>query len=200
MHGHRIDYNDLELVAVPDSVFRRLFIGLLWQLNRVFRDLDRNMDEGDASALVRKVVPPGGAPSTSRVNHGRLIFYTDPAYVLGDELWIGIQGGNNVRRLTRVLTGELAIRNVTTTPTTQVATDDLVKFDSTAGVLTHTLLPLASAQKKPHRFKRFAGANSVTIAADGAELIDGVASLALATLYDGLTLYPDPAGWQASYE
>ena len=205
MHKGRIEFDEFEILAEGteedphDRELRKLVVGILGQLNEIFDDEFRDREAMDGSALFRRVASPGGAPSLSRRDaHGRLYVYSDPEFAIADELWLGIQDNATPgdHRLVRVLTGEYAIKLVSSGPTAQVATDDLVKLDATGGAFTYNLLALASAQRKPHYFKRLnAGANP-TIDADGAETIDGAGTLVLTGQYQSAILYPDVAAGQ----
>lgn len=65
-----------------------------------------------------------------------------------------------------------------------------VLCDATVGAFTVTL-PAASARKRLHIKKKDSTANVVTIAASGADTIEGSASKSLATQYKSYTLYSD---------
>jgi hypothetical protein len=85
---------------------------------------------------------------------------------------------------------------LTVTADVTLGTDvELIMVDGTGGAFTITLPPAADGNRL-YRFKRTdAGVSEVTIDADGAETIDGVASQTLASQYDTLTIVSNSGAW-----
>lgn len=74
--------------------------------------------------------------------------------------------------------------------------DSLVTADATAGNITITLRPADECEQKLIIIKKTdASANTVTVAADGSETIDGAATNVLAAQYDTLKLMSDGNQW-----
>jgi predicted ribosome quality control (RQC) complex YloA/Tae2 family protein len=72
----------------------------------------------------------------------------------------------------------------------------LILVDATAGPVTIALAPASKQRDRTVTFKKIdATANAVTIDPDGAELIDGVATMALAAQWDTLTIASGGAQW-----
>lgn len=93
------------------------------------------------------------------------------------------------------LTLELAIRE--TDASGDVLFDDsTVLADATGGAVALDLPPAAQAYRRVLAFKKIdASVNAVTIAADGAETIDGAGTQPLAAQYDSLTIQSDGQAW-----
>lgn len=73
--------------------------------------------------------------------------------------------------------------------------NDTVLADATDGAITLSL-PAASVQNSELCIKKIdATANTVTIAADGSDLIDGSSTLILGTQYDAVRIASDGDGW-----
>lgn len=81
--------------------------------------------------------------------------------------------------------------------TGSVAADDyLIRCDCTAGAITVNLPAAASSAGRVLAVKKVdASANGVTLDGNGAELIDGAATLAWATQYQSYTVICDGTGW-----
>lgn len=86
---------------------------------------------------------------------------------------------------------------------TQVAADQLtlINFDTSAGAVTFTLLPAATAGAGfiQHVFLGTAG-NDLTIDGDGSETINGATTKVLNTANQGVTLHCDGSGWRVINE
>lgn len=77
-----------------------------------------------------------------------------------------------------------------------LATDYLILVDATAGAVTVTLPVAANSNAAMIVVKKIdAGANAVTVDANGAETIDGAANVALAAQYDAVTVFCDGSEW-----
>lgn len=79
---------------------------------------------------------------------------------------------------------------------TLLTTDTTLFVNTTGGNVTVTLLPAAGFLNRRLAIKRLtAGANTLTVAADGAELIDGSGTLSLPTQYDSVILQSYNGAW-----
>lgn len=92
-------------------------------------------------------------------------------------------------------------RHLTATATL-FPSDEIITVDTTAGNVTLTLPGAAGCRGLMITVKRLsAGANTLTIAAAGTDLIDGASSTSLPTQYDAailaavLTASPNTYGW-----
>lgn len=100
-----------------------------------------------------------------------------------------------LRRLAALL-GVLGQTVVTVTTTYQVkASDWLIRGDTTAGDFTITLQPAANVTGQVFNVKKTVAAHTLTLAASGAELIDGAASLSWATQYQTYTVISNGTGY-----
>lgn len=87
------------------------------------------------------------------------------------------------------------IRQVTSSPTL-AADDHTLLCDATGGAITVALPSAASSAKRILAIKKVdAGINAVTIDPNGAELIDGAASLSLLTQWQAIMIQCDGAAW-----
>ncbi len=91
-------------------------------------------------------------------------------------------------------TVQLTLNNITT-DTTAVLTDQVVTVDDTAGDVTYTLLPAATAHERQITVKKIAGPNLTIIQADGSETIDGANTVTLTTQYESVTIYSTSTEW-----
>jgi hypothetical protein len=74
--------------------------------------------------------------------------------------------------------------------------DDVLLIDATAGAVVITLHAVASAKRKRYDFKKIdASANAMTLDGNGAETIDGAATLASVVQWTNFTLFPTSSGW-----
>lgn len=74
--------------------------------------------------------------------------------------------------------------------------DDILIVDATAGNVTLTLPPAATARGKVFHVKKIdAGANSVILEGDGAETVDDAANVTWAVQYQAYTVACDGAEW-----
>ena len=89
------------------------------------------------------------------------------------------------------------ITSVVTLTADHAATLDEEVFlaNTSSSPVTLTLPTAVGVPGKSYTWKKVAAANSATLAADGAELIDGVASVTLTVLNDSITVRSDGAGW-----
>lgn len=77
-----------------------------------------------------------------------------------------------------------------------VASDGIILADATGGSLTITLPSAVGIKGKTYSVKRLnAGANTVTVAAAGAETIDGASTEVLTMQYVSIDLVSDDANW-----
>lgn len=77
-----------------------------------------------------------------------------------------------------------------------LAENQLILGDASGGAFDVTLPPAASAKGYTLRVKKVdASADAITILPDGAETIDGAASLALSTQYEAKSLVSDGTAW-----
>lgn len=72
---------------------------------------------------------------------------------------------------------------------------DIVLVDATAGSVTVTLPPAAERFKEFTIKKIDSSVNTVVVAADGAELIDGAATQTLSSQYDALNVGSNGSAW-----
>jgi len=94
------------------------------------------------------------------------------------------------------LSAPLSVRTVTSNATA-TASDFFIMADATAAPLTVTLPPASANVGVVIVVKRInAGLNSVTIDANGAELIEGVLTFVLSALDGVVRLICDGAGWR----
>ena len=105
--------------------------------------------------------------------------------------------GQSGRRLQIALseTRRLGVRSITASTTATLA-DDVILADATGGAITVTLPAVGNRQKIPLAVKKLdASVNAVTIAASGADTIDGAATLVISTQYACYTLVADANGY-----
>lgn len=89
----------------------------------------------------------------------------------------------------------LGIRTITTTPTI-TASDHTLLCDATGAAIPIALPAASTLSGRVLAFKKIdATANTVTLAADGVDLIDGAATLAITGQYDSYTIQSNGAGW-----
>jgi hypothetical protein len=87
-------------------------------------------------------------------------------------------------------------RRTLTAPGAAVAADYLLLADATAGAVSVGLPAAAAADGAVIVVKKIdASANAVTLDADGAETIDGVATQTLTAQYDAVTVVCDGVAW-----
>lgn len=81
--------------------------------------------------------------------------------------------------------------------TTLTDADDVLLVNTTSGAVTVTLPPAASARRdRPYIVKKInAGANNVTLDGDGAETIDGAASVVWNTQWQVTRVVSDGSAW-----
>ena len=101
----------------------------------------------------------------------------------------------DVRDLVVSALGKMYVREVSVSGSI-TSDDQMVYADGTAGVVT---LNLPSAVTNPHMCvtvkRKQSGGSNVVVAAAGAELIDGGASVTLSAQYQKVTVVSDGAGW-----
>ena len=74
--------------------------------------------------------------------------------------------------------------------------DWTIRGDCTAGAISMTLPAVATSAKRTVQFKKIdASANTLTIQASGAELIDGINTKVIATQYTSVTLHCNGTSW-----
>lgn len=94
-----------------------------------------------------------------------------------------------------VLTAEHATRTETASYTAQ-AHDFTIRCDATAGAITVTLLPAALLSGKVYVIRKVdASANAVTLDADGAETLDGSATVSSATQFKTWIIQSNGVSW-----
>lgn len=76
-----------------------------------------------------------------------------------------------------------------------LANDDIIKADATAGNFTITLPTAAGIAGVKKTIKKMNTANTITIACNGSETIDGVATKALTTQYTLISVVSDGTNW-----
>lgn len=87
------------------------------------------------------------------------------------------------------------VRAVTASMTVNDITDSLIVADATGAPITVTLPP-AAGHTRSYDIKRLnSGANAVTVAAAGADLIDGSGTYPLTVQYENVTVQSDGVGW-----
>lgn len=89
---------------------------------------------------------------------------------------------------------QLPVNTVTTTYTV-TAGDYTVLGDTTGGGFTITLPPASPNKGRIFIIKKTVAANTLTIDGDGSETIDGLATQALTTQYDSITVHSDGSNW-----
>jgi hypothetical protein len=95
---------------------------------------------------------------------------------------------------TPAVTAAYTVRTKTTTYTALAG--DVLLCDATGGAFTVTLPAAAGVTGQSISVKKTdASANAVTVDGNGAETIDGAATLALATRYAAVTLWSDGSNW-----
>lgn len=73
--------------------------------------------------------------------------------------------------------------------------DAVVLVDTTGGAVTVDLPAAASALNKVFYIKKIAGANDVTVDANGAELIDDSTTYVISVLFESVTIVSDGTQW-----
>lgn len=87
-----------------------------------------------------------------------------------------------------------ATRTVTAA-TTIIDSDDVVLVDTTGGSITVTLPPAATNLGRRFTMKKMVAANTMTLDGNGAETIDGAATVAVTVQYAARTVQSDGSGW-----
>jgi hypothetical protein len=83
-----------------------------------------------------------------------------------------------------------------TTNYSVTSTDSVLLCDATSGALTVTLPTAAGITGRQYSFKRISsGANTVTVAAQSGQTIDGAATRVLGTQYETVTVVSDGSNW-----
>jgi hypothetical protein len=124
---------------------------------------------------------------------GEVRFFEDPA---NGKNYIAVRGPES-----QAGNGTLVLRNGSTalseTAYTVVDGDRivLVDDDTAGGAVTVTLPPAATNARRELAVKKLGTTGTVTIAANGTELIDGDSTLVIVFQYDAPQLYCDGAGW-----
>lgn len=94
------------------------------------------------------------------------------------------------------LAGYTYLRSESSTPYTATATDRVILVDASGGDATINLPTAVGISGKEYVVKKTdASAYTVTVAPDGAETIDGEATLVIGTQYDSYTLVSDGSNW-----
>jgi hypothetical protein len=104
----------------------------------------------------------------------------------------------NLRRVVRQVTDEGRHATLAVSASTLLGTltpFTLVQVDTSAGNVTLTLPPALAVRGFEIKIKKMTAANTVTVDGDGAETIDGAATLAWTTQYQSFTLVSDGTGW-----
>lgn len=105
----------------------------------------------------------------------------------------------NSKFTTKKMTLDIAQRNVVNPQTVNYSvldTDEVILADSTAGIVTLSLLTAVGRTGKKITVKRInAGVNDVVIDPNAAETIDGALTKTLAAQYDKVTIISDGANW-----
>jgi len=80
---------------------------------------------------------------------------------------------------------------------TITAFDDFMVCDATTAAFTVTLPPIANViEGKEYNIKKIdSSTNIVTVAGDGAETIDGAATVAIGTQYESITIKKSGTNW-----
>lgn len=93
--------------------------------------------------------------------------------------------------------GHIIGATATSTATyTVLATDEVLKFDTTSNAITATLPTAIGIQGKVYTLKRISGsANSVTIATTSSQTIDGITTYTLSAQWKYVTVISDNANW-----
>lgn len=101
-------------------------------------------------------------------------------------------GGTSGQRyhLTSAQHSSISTLNTYTSDQTLTSANGYILCDATSGNITITL-PAASSRKKFHIKKIDSSVNTVSIARDGSDTIEGNTSLSLAAQYESHTLYSD---------
>lgn len=111
----------------------------------------------------------------------------------------GLSGGGDLsaNRTLSVDTSVIQVARtvVTISTNTTAVVDRTYLVDSTSGTITVTLPAAASSSGKELVVKRKTGSNSVVIDGNGAETIDGAATLTLAIAFEWATLTCDGSAW-----
>lgn len=99
----------------------------------------------------------------------------------------GIRPGPNARVAwrDRVVTASETVR----------PSDDFLLVDTTTGSVTLTLPLAASVRGQWLVIKKLVAANTLTVQGSGADLVDGVASVAWTSQYEVRRLYAGPDAW-----
>jgi hypothetical protein len=104
---------------------------------------------------------------------------------------------DGLRYLRKDNTWVLLISVVTVTTTAHTAGDEdaILVDDDTAGGIVTVALPAAADRNATYSIKKLGTTASVIIDADGAETIDGTATIALTLQFESVTLLSDGTNW-----
>ena len=197
----RVDFDaDVFRDGTPEEI-RDEMIRVLDQINVGYAEQDLVNKEINGSALFN--AQPGPSVAFPVVEDpgavGRLFFFSDPDQSIPDQLWLGIRsfpftGDPSSIVLTQV---DIAIPTVKTVvpPYTVTFSDNGVLVD---GPGTITLPASVDFQLKRLVIKRIDSGAGVIIDADGADLIDGAATINLNQQFDVVEMVPDRTiqpGW-----
>lgn len=87
----------------------------------------------------------------------------------------------------------------TSTSGTILLTDAVVRVDTTAGTRVLTLPPAAQVRGQMFTLKKIVAANTLTLAANGAELIDGFNTTDLTTQYSSIAVQSNGSSWDVLF-
>jgi hypothetical protein len=123
------------------------------------------------------------AAVTGETGSGALVFGTSPT--LADPTFTG----------KTTAAGLATAYSAKTTAYTTTTSDSVINCDTTSAGFTVTLVTAVGNAGLQQTFKKIVAANTLTIDPNGAQTIDGAATVALTAQYDSITVVSDGANW-----
>ena len=124
--------------------------------------------------------------------------------VIDSDEFVVLRGNSLFNLPADVLAAYIVAENTTTkelvfadSPYTVTALDDFINVDATGGSVVINFIALATVPMKPIFIRKNAGgANTVTLTADGSDLIDGNGTLTISSDGNAEMCVPFPTSWR----